>query len=127
MAYLTVIGTALDNVAIGFDLHPEKYTTMYYRTNMCSSTVRYNYRLRVSADAESRLLRRGMLLDGSGIVVSKSPKRPLVHLLPRTRLPVGQLNCIKTSPGGVTIISDWQILPRLHNNRPSVTSDWLGA
>lgn len=50
-----VVGTAIDNVVIGFDLHAEKYTALCYHTNMCSTTVRYNYRLRVSAGAESRL------------------------------------------------------------------------
>ena len=55
-----VIATAVDNVVIGFDLqmreiYAEKYTAMCYSANMCSCTVRYNYRLRVSADAELRL------------------------------------------------------------------------
>jgi hypothetical protein len=49
-----VIGTELDNV-IGFDLYAEQYTAMCYPANMRSFTVRYNYRLRISADAESRL------------------------------------------------------------------------
>lgn len=55
-----MIATAVDNVVIGFDLqmreiYAEKYTAMCYSANMCSCTVRYNYRLRVSADAELRL------------------------------------------------------------------------
>ena len=47
----------------------------------------------------------GTAPDRSGIVVSKSPKRPVLHLLVRTILPAGQQNYIKTQPDGVTKMS----------------------